>query len=167
MAARRKISAGLARWRQSLIVAVTCGVLGGCCTLQREFAPRIRDRLQTYVMVWVGERPKCLLPCRDRVARTVVVGEATTVFLRAVFKDALRKPANPIPVALEAIDPWGDVSSNVYIEPATVMTDSLGFNAKPIVIRADKHIGGFYIRARYQDRHSTATTLSRLIVVTF
>lgn len=150
-----------------LVVGALSLLLSGCCNLRAALEPRVRDRLETYVMVGVGARPRCPLPQRDRPALSLPVGEATQIWLRSVSKDKLFHPAAHTEVMLDAIDPWGDPAADVTIEPATVLTDEHGFNQQKISVTAARPIGALFVRARYFDRRSTAVSLSRPIVIEF
>jgi hypothetical protein len=127
----------------------------------------IRDHFETYVVTGIGERPKCPLPESSYPVRIVKVGEIMQVWLRSVSKDDLLEPQSSVAIVLDAVDPWGDTAVGVEITPANIVTAGDGFNSERIVVKATEPIGGFFIRARYADRHVTGSSLSRLLTVEF
>lgn len=152
--------------RLALMVLIVAAI-SGCCSMRAHWTAPVRDHLQAYVLVGIGERPKCPLPECSAPARNVKVGEELSVWLRAVYKDRLLQPITNLRISLEVVDPWGDVASAVDISPTVVTTGPDGFNPQTITVKATKAIGGFVVRATYPDRHVTSVSLSRQVVVDF
>ena len=154
-------ASALARWHLCGLVMA----LSSCCSWQLQRVPPIRDHNEVYVIVGVGDKPSCPVPPDQQVARNSQVGVEEGVWLRAVYADGLNRPNVGVQIDLDVVDVYGDAVSGASVWPAQVVSSSSGF--APVVVRFKaRAIGVFRIRARYSDRHVSASSLSQNIVIT-
>ena len=140
-------------------------LLSSCCSLRAMRLEPMRDRYKTYLMIGVGDKPKCcILPPDQSVSQQASRSVPVSVWLRSVAKDSIRTPVSNVRVHLVVVDVFGTAAQSATVSPTDVVTNEDGFgDAQTEFIASD--IGVFQIRGTYEDSAGDSVSLSQNIIV--
>lgn len=155
------------------VVAISCFFIGFrhsqlACNLCAKRYGAVPDSFERYVIVGYDNKPFCPMPGAPDTPRIIKPGQPITIWVRAVYRDAVNKPVGGVSVDLSLVDAFGtDVKAaepEFLLQPQTVRTDKDGFYYGAIVLIA-QHQGHFRIKASYEDKNADARSYGGIILV--
>jgi hypothetical protein len=128
----------------------------------------VTDAFERYVIVGYDNRLCCPIPGKAGPPRIISPGTPITVWVRAVYRDAVNKPANGVDVTISLVDSFGAnvdlAQQDILVEPRMVRTGQDGYYFGSIVVLPRKP-GHFRVKASYRDKEADAYSYGPSLIV--